>query len=366
MEIGILTYHSAHNYGAMLQAYALQTKLEGLGHGAKFVHYHSDSLELKNQRKQKVCSLRQAVVKLAVILLRKMFVRRYDRFNMFLENYLKHTRRYKSIAELNSSPPDFDAFVCGSDQVWNMGCGGEPAFFLRFPVAEAKKISYAASFGSGSVPEEYQKKLVKWLAPFDSISVRESSGVRIVKEVADRDAQLVMDPVFLLPSNEWNKIVHEPELSGNYILFYSLEPSSELSDILKHLSKRLNMPIVVLGKGGSFVLTCKIRMAIDSGPAEFLGWFKNASFVVTNSFHATSFAIIYKLPFLAVPHSTRNARMESLLELTGLMSRQVKSVPEVEEMNNDELMSVDYTVVQRRVDSEVKRSVDFIHQALER
>jgi len=364
MKIGILTYHSAHNYGAMLQAYALQTNLKDLGHEVQFVHYHSESLELKNRRKQKIRSLRQLVVRVAVFVLRKKFKRRFSNFESFMKSNLKCTRRYKSTDELNEDPPVFDAFICGSDQVWNMGSGGEPAFFLRFPVGDAKRISYAASFGSGSIPQEYEKRLVEWVQPFDAVSVRESTGVDILKNISGTDACQVMDPVFLLSSDEWNQIAIEPEYTREYILFYSLEPSKKVSDLLKYLSKSLNMPIVILGKGGGFVLTCKTRMAIDSGPAEFLGWFKRASFVVTNSFHATAFSIIYRKPFFTIPHSTRNARMESLLQLTGLLSRQIVDDDMLGGVSDESMRDIDYSEVVKKLELEIEKSGDFLNQAL--
>lgn len=365
MKIGIITYHSAHNYGAMLQAYALQSTLAKLGHEVEFIHYHPKSVELKNLRRRKIQNIRQLVVRLAVILLGAKFRRRFANFDSFMNQHMQLTRRYESGDELVDNPPRFDAFICGSDQVWNMEQGGDPSFFLQFPVGCAKRIAYAPSFGCGTVPDKYKQKLMEWLGSFDAISVRESSGVGIISEVMAMDVPQVLDPVFLLSSTDWNEVAKEPSYRGKYILFYSLEVSPQLSALLRILSKRLKLPIVILGKGGSFVVGCKTKMAIDSGPAEFLGWFKHASFVVTNSFHATAFSIIYQKPFYTVPHSTRNARLESILKLTGLESRQIGSVEQVRALDAEKILNVDFSVVERGLISEIKKSSDFLRKALD-
>jgi hypothetical protein len=126
----------------------------------------------------------------------------------------------------------------------------------------------------------------------------------------------------------------------------------------------LRLPVVILGKGGRFVLKCKTKMAIDSGPAEFLGWIQNATFVITNSFHSTAFAIIFQKPFFTVPHSTRNARMESLLLLTGLQSRQICDVEEVAEMSCEQMLSMEYEVAGKCLNRERTKSLSFLETSL--
>jgi exopolysaccharide biosynthesis predicted pyruvyltransferase EpsI len=151
---------------------------------------------------------------------------------------------------------------------------------------------------------------------------------------------------------------------GDYIAFYSLEVSRELSDLVELVSHKLNLPVVILGKGGRFILRCRTKMAIGSGPAEFLGWLMNASFVITNSFHATAFSILLQKPFFTVPHSTRKARMESLLHLTGLLGRQIDGLDKVADLSAEEMLKIDYTHTENELRREIKKSMDFLDGAL--
>jgi hypothetical protein len=361
MNVGIITYHCAHNYGAMLQAYALCKTLEGKGNEVRFVDFYPMRAELKNKRKLPVRNLRGLIVRGVEMLLYPVFKKRFLNFESFRERYLPVTNvRYKTDAELEKVPPVFDAFICGSDQIWNMEQGGTPAFFLRFPTGKSKRLAYAASFGRGEVPEQYKEKLADWLKSYDSISVRESSGIDIIKNATGMDVPQVMDPVFLLKITDWSAIAKEAVYKGEYIAFYSLEVSRELSDLVEFISGKFNIPVVVLGKGGRFILKCKSKMAIDSGPAEFLGWFKNARFVITNSFHATAFSLIFNKPFYSVPHSTRNTRLESLLKLVDLQSRQITSLSTIKELNAEEIMNIDYSHVNSIIEAEANRSDQFL------
>ncbi len=363
MRIGIFTFHGSHNYGAMLQAYALQQKLIELKHEVQIVHFNPEHVLLKNKRSQKISSLRDLFVRAIVLLLSVQFTRRYENFDSFMKQKMKLTRRYVDFDDLSNDPPKFDAYVCGSDQIWNIQNFINPVFFLRFAPKDILKIAYAPSFGRDKIPKERKDILANWVSEFDAVSVRESSGVEILKEATGVAPVHVLDPVFLLTDSTWNNIAIEPNFKGKYLLFYSLEVSNNLSKLVKLISKRLNLPVVILGKGGSFVFTCKSKMAIDSGPAEFLGWFRHAAFVITNSFHAVAFSIIYQKPFYTIEHSTHNARMESLLKMTSLNSRQIDDLDELKLMSDIEITSINYSPVMQILEEEKAKSIAFLEDA---
>ena len=321
MQVGITTFHNAHNYGAMLQAYGLQEAIRTLGFAPQFVNLHPDSLDAQNRKLTPIQNLSDLLKRLLVILYHHKLSARYINFEAFKKAYLHLGRTYTTIEQLRGDPPIFDRLVCGSDQIWNVEQGVSSYFFLDYAPAKARRISYAPSFGVEDVSQCFDPVIRQLLKGFSAISVREKSGAAIVERITGKTPDVVLDPVFLLPKDEWSKIVKAPTFQGKYIAFYSLEVSRGLSDLVSKASRALKMPIVVLGKPGAYIYRNKCILKIDSGPAEFLGWVANATAVITNSFHATSFAIIFNIPFIVYPHATRNTRIEHILEVAGMRSR---------------------------------------------
>ena len=254
-------------------------------------------------------------------LLRKPLRRRFDHFEEFLRNEIETTKRYKSYDELKSDPPDFDAYVCGSDQIWNLEDGIKDFYFGSTVPAGKLLLSYAPSFGKTEIPAEYHDKVVSHLKRFDHLSVREECGRALVEEVTGRKVTKVIDPVFLIGNEVWAGLEKKPPMTTPYMAFYSLESSKRTSAIVSQLSRTYGLPVVVLGKAGAFIVTCKTKLAIYAGPREFLGWLRHSTLIVTNSFHATAFAVKFHKPFVTIAHSRRNSRMENLLGSLGLGDR---------------------------------------------
>lgn len=364
MKVGILTYHASHNYGAMLQAYALQLQLTRMGHEVRFIHYYPSSVEQANKRTRPIKGVKGMLVRAAFYLVRGMLNRRFDRFEKFKDQYLELTNRYESAEELKEMPPDVDAYVVGSDQVWNVQRGVSKVFFLQFESRPVRKIAYAPSFGTATVDESRKREITPWLERFHHLSAREDSGVQILKDLTGRDSPQVLDPVFLLNCDDWDQVSAKPELNEPYIAFYSLEVSRDVSALVAHVARLLGCRVVVLGKPGAVILTGRAHIAIDSGPAEFLGWLRGATFVISNSFHATAFAIKFGIPFLTLAHSSRNARMESLLALTGLEKRLVHSASDVKSRNISELVEMDFTDPLMKINLHRNVSASFLEAGL--
>lgn len=348
----------------MLQAWALQKTVANLGHSVEIIDYYDGSIEAKNRRKMGRFTLRNLLIQLLIIFMRSKFNRRFERFEKFKHERMWLTRRYVNFDDLKNDPPVHEIFVSGSDQVFNMDAGGVPAFFLQFVPDGRRRVSYAPSFGSGHVPECFHPRLRDWLLDFDFLSVRETSGQDIIETVLGKRPDQVVDPAFLLSGEEWSKVAVEPQLNSGFIAFYSLEVQKNLTAVVEALSKHFRLPIVVLGKGGAFVFRNKILMAIDSGPREFLGFIKNARFVISNSFHSLAFSIIFERPFAAFPHSRRNARIESLLELTGLQDRAVDSTSTLKNKDSSWFDRVDWTTARRRLAEEREVSLQYLKKAL--
>lgn len=321
MQIGISTFHNAHNYGAMLQAYGLQEALKDFGFTPFFVDFHPHHLNAQNRKFTPIRNHKDLLKRIVVTLNGRKLAARYNNFEIFKENHLRLSRRYETLEELRADPPQFGSFVCGSDQIWNVQQGVSPHFFLDYAAAGARRISYAPSFGVEEIPQCHEVFIRNLLEKFSAISVRERSGAAIVEKITGKAPEIVLDPVFLPAREKWDEIMKSPSIDEPYLVFYSLEVNPELSTLVGMASKALNIPIVVLGKPGSFIFRNRCLVKIDSGPAEFLGWIANAKALITNSFHATSFSIIFNIPFAVHPHSTRNTRIEHILEVAGMKNR---------------------------------------------
>jgi hypothetical protein len=363
MNIGIFTYHSAHNYGAMLQACALRKHLEMRGHYAELIDFHPESLELSNSRRKPIRGARDFAAAMAFRILANPLGRRYRNFERFKEDHMHLGKRYRTVQELVDDPPEYDAYICGSDQIWNTDGGVSPVNFLQFAPTGSLKISYAPSIGTETVQPQHLQTMSDCLSSFSAISVREESARKILGEVLPEPPVLVADPVFLLDRDDWESIAVAPSLKGGYIAFYALESGPELYETVNALSRTHGLPIVVLGKASPRILGINTRLAISSGPAEFLGLLKEASLVVTNSFHGTAFSILFERPFVSIPHRTRNTRIAHLLETCGLTHLDYRSVL-ANQHSAARLPEPDFTAAKQRLHPLVAASRKYLDEAL--
>lgn len=340
MKIGIITIQKCNNFGADLQAFALQKKLQLMGYDAENIDY----LFYKHPRHQKTRASKpsfklSAVNRVKEWLLPKINAvkglkcrgdeaRRRAKFAAFFETHVKSSREYRTIDALYADPPKYDVYVTGSDQVWNprMGSSIEP-YFLSFAPPSSRKISYAASFGVSSLPPSAYRKYSEWLADYAAISTREDVGAKIVSKFVDcHPAQAVLDPTLLLSGEEWSQIVTGQSSKGDYLLVYDLSVCPGLWMLAKRWASELNVPIKRICRG----VGCEKIEGVENleavGPDEFVSLVKNAKAVVTTSFHGTAFSVNFQKPFYSVvPNGMTNAsRIESLLANLGLEERIVR------------------------------------------
>lgn len=374
-NIKTITFHNAYNYGAMLQTYALQSKIKNLRYETEVINFLSEKLEKDYEVKFFNFSngVKKFISSLTSYSIRK---KRAEIFEKFLREKIKLTeKRYLTIEELRKDSESFDICITGSDQVWNPAIVYSPAYFLDFGNKKMKRISYAASFGQEKILKEYEEKVGEHLKKFDYISVREKSGINLVKELSEKYAVQVLDPVFLLSKNEWrkleNNIVKDFGLEDGYILIYSMEKNPLVMEIAEKLKKYLNKPIVVIHSSYGIMTQIEILKSKNinipvAGPQEFVTLFANADCIVTNSFHGTAFSIIFDKPFLSVPHSTRNTRLQSILELLKLEKRFVsiddRNLSGKELFNKAKLKDKNTNLL---LQNEIKKSEEFLISTIE-
>ncbi len=390
-KIGILTFHRAVNYGAALQAYALQKKVVDLGFDTELIDYGSIGAadvtfpSIKENIFQKllkyilksVSNCKHLVRRVEVLLIKrtedflfkKDLEKQNESFSVFKDKYLKISKNsYHTNNDLESIESFYDGVITGSDQVWNpLITQNDLVYFLNFLSNGNKKISYAASFGTESVPEDFQSKIAPELQSIKHLSVREAVGAVMIKNIANRDAYVVVDPTLLLSDEEWREIIPENRINGPYIFYYALLDNSALITLSKHLSKITGFRIVGLSLYPvSFQRTKEyfdksITYVNDSGPLEFLSYLYKASIVVTNSFHGAVLSINFKKNFFVVPPEYSIERIVEVLKLFGLSERLRKrddNMPALKDIN------IDYSIVTPIFISERNKSIDFLNSAL--
>lgn len=337
MKIKTITCHNVYNYGATLQAYALQHFLEMQGNEVEIIDYapaYHDPLNCwkipNNSRVKKYVELFFPIhwayfIHRKIKLWRNVNRTRIEKFNMFDREFLHLTReKYATYEQLESVPPKADVYIAGSDQIWNYAgnTGLDPAFYLKFGDKEVRRISYAASFGLSEIKTDLKKKVESLLNGFDAISVREKTGLKILDDLNIKDSYYVVDPVFLLNKDSWLNIACSVDISTPYILVYDFFQNDEkIKKMTFFLSNKYNLKIVSVNDNGK--LSYADMNICDASPQQFLWLISNAKIVVSNSFHATAFSIIMKKDFFVYPIQKHNnhSRMVDLLSLIGLQKR---------------------------------------------
>lgn len=322
MEIKTITCHDVYNAGASLQAYALQTYLKSLGHDVEIIDYKPLYLSNHYSFSSVNPTFNKPVIKQLYLLakfpgrFKAYHSKRKANYDSFKNDYLCLTKnQYRSNEELKISPPSADVYFAGSDQIWNplFNNGKDPAFYLDFAPKDSIKASYAASFSVESLPNDIKDKTSEYLKNFDYISVRESSGIKILNSLGFDNCFNVCDPVFLLDKEYWEKLTFEIS-KEDYLLIYDFDNSEKVKTIAQKVAKEKELKIYSV-----FKLIYADKCFYDEGPLGFLSLVKGAKFVVSNSFHATAFSIIFNVPFCVVNRQEKiNTRMADLLDSIGL------------------------------------------------
>lgn len=371
MEIRTITCQHVYNYGATLQAYALQTYLEKLGHNVEIIDYRLPThmrYELFTPYPEgKLYPILKRFPLLCYIYCpirnRKMYYTwgRKKSFDKFDQDYLHLTKvKYKTINELKSHYPVADIYIAGSDQIWNPEFlnGTDEGYYLNFGCNSTKRVAYAASFGVNELSQSQQSFAAQHLKRFDRISVRELSGLKILNNLRIK-AELCVDPIFLLTKMDWINGLHLTPEQEDYIMLYDFTHDDEtMRDFVLNLSREKGLKIVSVNDEAK---TPYADIQINNaGPKEFLQYILNSKYVICNSFHATAFSIIFHKNFATFPLKKfkNSSRMEYLLQTVGLSRR---FSPIENKVLND---SIDWNNVDMKINNNIISSKNFLDKAL--
>lgn len=320
MKAGVITFHSAHNFGATLQTWALQRVLKNYKIEASVINYHPAIIDdLYNPLKGKY-GMERRIAKFKLRRQNPRSLERYNNYTSFIKKNFNLIGDFNTYEELKAADLNLDAYIVGSDQVWNSEhIGGfDPAYFLDFVKPGPLKISYAASIGRDYILPIYHEQIKNSLKSFTSISVREKSAKKPVKALTKKEVDIVLDPTLLLPREEYNAIKTIPNIKGKYIFVYMMEHNPEVVAFANRVSTATGLPIVQ--RRPNKIFKNEIASCYTSAPGDFLGLIENAEYVITNSFHGTVFSIIYETPFVSLLHSNTGSRTVDLLKALNLES----------------------------------------------
>lgn len=350
MKAAIITFQDAINFGASLQAFALKRVIQQWGE-CEIINYYNDFFHRKP-------SLNNPKTVLLSIMNGRKRRKKEKRFFAFQEKYLVKTEKIFFDDTLSKLNGEYDLFITGSDQVWNLECSGhKTAYFLDFVEDQKKKISYAASFGSGELSEGTLIK--KLLNSFYAISVREASGQKIVANLLHRQVPLVLDPTLLLTKNDW-KECFGLRFDQKYVLVYEVLNGTNLVETAKRFAREKRIPLLCITSSNK--PRVGMRCIKDAGPIQWLQLFAGSAYVFTNSFHGLAFSLLFEKQFaveLLPPPATTNARLIELLNMTGLSDRVISS----DEMPGN---SINFEEVRACLTHRRETSIQYIKSFMER
>ena len=356
MKVGIVTFHRAHNYGAMLQCYSLANVLSRLGYKVEVIDYLPEKFEAEYSLWPcKQLSFKHNVGKILKMLpVFSTAIKRNKAFNNFLKK-LPLSRYY---SPRTHQIDGYDTIVFGSDQIWNpLLTNSEDIIYSgSFKKNNTRFISYAASSNPILYDGKYDAYFKSIVNNFDAISTREKTLCDYLNTIKSECATIVLDPVFLLDAKSWEKISIEPK-ENDYLLIYTVPQTPVIYKLAKKIAHDLNLKIVEIrpntNKGG-------IRGAYRyATPEEFLGLFIKASFVLTTSFHGTSFSVIFRKPFFTVSIGKNvNDRSSSLLRSLGLEDR----ILENENISVNPF--INYSDVDVKLQHLINKSNDFLKKSI--
>ena len=358
MEVGILTFHCANNFGAVLQCYALASFLEKQKHNVQIIDYKPKYLlkttflfpTLKDFILKPIRSTKTIIKTLINLRSRIKSIQSFDDFRK--KNF--HLFKFNNDTNLNV----FNSIIIGSDQVWNneITNGFDYYFWGEFKTFPTKLIAYAASSGRYNFKKNELSLIKKKLSLFDSISVREEGLRERLKEVYHKNIKVVLDPTLLLKKEDYYNFYKNPLINIPYILIYEVVHDDNTERIAQLLAKQLNVNIIKIGSKSKDKF---INSITNLGPADFINYIYYSSCIVTTSFHGTAFSIILNKPFYTIKLGNQiDERSQSLLSSLNLSHRHI------EKDSSPTFEKIDYNITMPLLENLRINSQNFLKEQL--
>ncbi len=380
-KIGLAVCYDTKNFGSQLQVLATEKKINELGFDTEIIRYKKKlSLTFVMQTIPRFFNPLFVKGKLSSRKRRRLVGKNPDiaakvnirdkRFEKFVdEHFTNLSKEYIGWENLKKSSNDYDAFLCGSDQLWLPQNLGSHFYTLEFASANKPKIAYATSFGVSSIPWYQKKRTRKYLTRFSSLSTRELSGQRIIEDISGKKAKVVCDPTLLLDSKEWNELIpYKKIIDEPYVLCYFLGENADHRRIAREFASDKELKIVSCPFLDDFVEVDRsfgdIQM-FDMDASDFVNLIRNANYILTDSFHGTVFSILHHKQFITFNRfgngvGSRNSRIDSLCELLNLKARRYSG-----EISQEADEIIDYNTTDALLAKIREESMEYLKSALE-
>lgn len=365
MKVEIITLHRITNFGSMLQTYATQIVIEKLGHEAEVMDFVPEGMSFRraNWPKNDVPTWKKLIKLLPLFAVNLM---EFSDVNRFLRKYIHLSpKRYNCYQDIINDIPVADAYLSGSDQVWNTQNNNPPedlkAYYLGFAPEGKRRIAYAGSFGKNTFTPEEERIVKEFIAKYDYISVREDDGLKILHRFGFDNGVHVVDPTLLLRGEDWKKFasVKKGPKSG-YVFVYNLNRNGLIKDVARAIAKEKGLRIINFADTFDFIKGAENRFG--NSAEDFVNHIANADYVVTDSFHGTAFSLNLNRQVVVVKAPRYNSRIESILRVAGLL--ETRLVGTVEEGLNALATPIEYPTVNSRIEAEREKSYEYLKNAL--
>lgn len=362
MKIDLITLHRVRNYGSSLQTVATQMFFEKNDIDVEVIDYYPErytSFGLLKRLKYKSDKLKKNPILLlaARMIISVSYIKKKIIFDAFLKRKIKLTdKTYKTEEELKEADLKADAFCTGSDQVWNSHWneGVDRPFYLSFIGADAYKFSYAASIGNTELGAEEADEVEPMLNQYRHITVRENAGVDVIKQLGLSASQM-LDPTLLFNEKDWTPFISEKFKNKKYVLTYNLHHDKRIDEYAFSLAKKHNLEVYNISYNFHDIIR-KGKLKWCPSIEEYLGLIHDAEFVVTDSFHATVFSILFKKKFIDIFPEEASSRLRSILALTELESRGFDDMPGLEDAEAEP----DFKRAEIALERERERASDYL------
>ena len=395
-KVGIMTLFMNHNYGAVLQAYALQETVKEFGYEVEDIRYHRESNLNKYKRSMKALTMLKKILnfkelkkyidyKYRSFKTKKLQIdyyvgQRYGYFDLFLKKYISQSSKEYRKEDIFTSVDQYDIFICGSDNIWNKKMI-DTAFMLDFVPDDKLKIAYAPGMSFNSMNEDEYNQMIPSIDRIHYLSCRERIGATMLKEVLNKEVFVALDPTLLREKKQWEKIENKPKLEfdfdADYIFCYILGSDKVKRNIIRQYAKEKNLVIITLPflsgsyepndhDFGDFQL-------YNVGPCEFLYLIHHAKYVFTDSFHGTIFSLVYERKFISfyrfshLSTSFLDNRLDNLYDNFNLPSE--RKIDNNSKCTLDYIKSnidnpIDYNRIKSKWDKDRTESLSYLENAL--
>lgn len=363
-KITIITLHSIRNYGSVLQAFATQKKLSEFGFDIDFINFQrADTISIYKRLKTWIRKDSIPAKFIKIIVLTPSLIYQDIIFEKFIKNHLNiQARRYSKESDFNNMVIDADIYCTGSDQVWNSNwnLGLIRPMFLNFVPDSIPKIAYSASFGKVCLDEWEKDETRKLLERYSYISVRESSAVDIISKLGIKNVEHLLDPTLQMPCSFWKQYAGKDKSKHPYVLIYQLNSNPKFDKYAKEFAHQKGLKLIRFCLRFDQIIK-EGKSAIIPDIFDFVSYIYHASYVITDSFHATAFSINLNTDFISIYPDEFSNRIESLLKLTGLQNRHLISYDDYSFVDQE---PIDFTFVNQYLDNERRKGDEFLKKAL--